>query len=187
MYKRQPEARTDYGTSLNIRAIHSDKKYIYTVGPEGFIPNPDGDVPPFVMAPDFYYTSDFGDTWNYVGGLPVGTYPLTLTSDDDYVYTAVYSPIPSNEQSGLWRLPKSDITNAGIEAVESGAEAEVRFADGMLEVSAVADRIIVYGLDGKPVSMAEGVSVLDVNSLDKGVYTYEIRVEGRRIAGKFII
>ncbi len=43
-----PEARTDYGTSLNIRAIHSDKKYIYTVGPEGFIPNPDGDVPPFV-------------------------------------------------------------------------------------------------------------------------------------------
>ena len=143
-------------------------------------------MPPFVTAPDFYYTSDFGDIRNYVGGLPVRRI-LTLTSDDDYVYTAVYSPFLPTSRADCGVCRRATLRILGIEAVESGAEAEVRFADGMLEVSAVADRIIVYGLDGKPVSVAEGVSVLDVNSLDKGVYTYEIRVEGRRIAGKFII
>lgn len=183
---KAPTPLWEFGLSRNVRALYSDDKYIYTAGPDGLIRNTETPGPEYVNAPDFFYTPDFGETWTHVPGLPARMYPLTLTSDEDYIYVSLYSPIPSNANSGLWRIAKSELTGAGVGSVMAEGDLSVMVSGDMMEISPIADRVTVYNLDGRIVRSACGVSSLDLGMLDKGVYTYEAVSAKGKETGKFV-
>lgn len=180
-----PEPRTEYGISLNIRAMYSDDKCIYTVGPDGLEKNPEQPGPEYVNAPEFHYTSDFGLSWTFVPGLPLRGFPLTLTGDDDYIYTAVYYPQPNVEESGLWRISRKELEGTGVASVE-GTGFSAAVGNGVLRASAVADRMVVRNLAGVVVAEAQGVASMDVRGIEKGVYLYEVSLGSEKVAGKFV-
>lgn len=175
------------GLSRNVRCIHSDADYIYTAGPDGMTDNEPGAMPPFVNCPDFFFTADLGASWTRVEGLPQRMYPLTIQSDDDYVYVALYSPIESDSKSGLWRIAKADMATAGVDS-PAGAEG--------LNVSIVADRlsvgasnvtgIAIYDAAGKAVAAVDGKSEVSLAGLGKGVYLYRVTTPEGAVAGKFV-
>ena len=79
--------------NLNVRCVDYDGKYLYAAGPNG----------------KFYYTDDMGEQWYSADGLPGVCWPLVISADDDYVYTTVYHPDPTQVISGLWRYAKSSL------------------------------------------------------------------------------
>lgn len=103
-----------------------------------------------------------------------------------YIYVSLYSPIPSNADSGLWRIAKSELTGAGVGSVMSEGDLSVMVSGDMMEISPMADRVTVYNLDGRIVRTACGVSSLDLGMLDKGVYTYEAVSAKGKETGKFV-
>ena len=138
-----------------------------------------------VRTPEFHYTTDFGASWKSVGGLPRNGYPLTLASDDDYLYCAVYCVKPEETESGLWRLDKKELEQTGVATVDADVPDAV-YADGRLTVARMADRMTVYDLSGREVASACGVKSLDVRGISKGVYVYEVSLGGERVTGKFV-
>lgn len=182
-----PEPYGEVDVSRNVRALYSDDTYIYAIGPDGLMPNPEPFGPEYVNAPDFFYTSDFGKNWNRnTEGLPARTYPLTLISDEDYVYTAVYSPIPSETGSGLWRLSKKELSESGVGAIRDTESAGVRFSGSMMELTSVAESVNIYSLAGVTVYSACNVSEVNTGLLGKGAYIYEIVSGGKKVTGKFV-
>lgn len=179
-----PEPLSEFGLSLNVRALHSDDSRIYTAGPDGLIYDPDAPIP-FIMCPDFFYTADFGETWTHVAGLPERTYPLTIVTDDEYLYVSIYSPIPTNTASGIWRIAKAELTT-GVASIADDGKTTVRIAGGIMELPATADRVSVYNTEGKMVRSARHTAKLDVSTLAKGIYTYEVATATGRVTGKFI-
>lgn len=180
-----PEPTSEYGSSLNVRALYSDEKCIYTAGPDGIVEETvNGQLMP-VRTPEFHYTTDFGASWKSVGGLPRNGYPLTLASDDDYLYCAVYCVKPEETESGLWRLDKKELEQTGVATVDADVPDAV-YADGRLTVARMADRMTVYDLSGREVASACGVKSLDVRGISKGVYVYEVSLGGERVTGKFV-
>ncbi len=186
-----PEAPTIAGISLNVRAIHSDGKYIYTTGPDGIRYRNEADATPempFYYCPDFYYTSDFGETWNLFDGLPQLSFPLTLTSDDKYVYAAVYTPREDDTTAGLWRLPKSDLAGSGVEAISAtGNELEASLTGKALSFSRNVDTVKVYTLAGSLVLSASDCSSLNLDVLPAGTYVFQVVAGNGNVSGKFIL
>ena len=180
-----PEPLNEFGISRNVRAIHSDDKYIYTTGPDGVAENPDPSGAPYVNAPEFFFTSDFGETWSNSAGLPVLTYPLTVTSDDDYIYVALYSPFPTNADSGLWRISKDELTS-GVDSVKADGNMSVSFSGSEMVLPETALRVSIYTLDGRLVESADHVTRVSLGSLGRGVYLYEVAFADANVTGKFI-
>ena len=154
----------------NVRALGNDGKYIFSMHHGG----------------PMYYSDSMGESWGVADGLPNGLYPLTVASDDDYVYTAVYSPIPSEKKSGLWRLPKSELQSTGIVAVESDKESTVRFDGTSLLIGSEAKSVSVMRPDGREVFTASNVSVVDLSTLPAGIYVYSVDNGSRRSNGKIV-
>lgn len=180
-----PEAYTEAGISRNVRAIHSDDTYIYTTGPDGLTPNPEPVGAPYITCPDFFYTSDFGETWTRVDGLPARHYPLTIQTDADYVYVALYSPFENVTTSGLWRLPKSELSSASVDSINGGDSAKVRISDNILTTDgAEALSITVYDTAGKKLIQTSS-GAADISSLGEGIYIYGITTPDGNISGKF--
>lgn len=103
----RPEGTVDN----NIRALGADDDYLY-VG---------------MAQTGFYYSNDGGVTYSKLEtGYPVGDTPMSIRSDEDYVYLASYNtPWAGHTQSGLWRIAKSELAETqGIEHVTNNANAK---------------------------------------------------------------
>ena len=76
----------------NVRAIVSDGNLLVTVHHGGRSTTP----------PTLEKTGEINED------LPSYTYPLTLVADDNYIYTAIYSPLLDDANSGVWRISKAE-------------------------------------------------------------------------------
>ncbi len=155
--------------NLNVRCVDYDGKYLYAAGPNG----------------KFYYTDDMGEQWYSADGLPGVCWPLVISADDDYVYTTVYHPDPTQVISGLWRYAKSSLKSSGVEALENDNLA-VRVDGDMLTVAAQAESIRISDVSGRQAVLSHNTSNVDLGSLTPGVYVYEVVAGGVRVVGKFV-
>ena len=183
----QPAPPTELGLSLNVRAIHSDGQYIFTAGPDGIRHDDSNPSFPFKFCPDFFFTSDLGETWSLVDGLPAQTYPLTLASDDDYVYAAIYSPIPSNTASGLWRLPKSDLSGSGVKQITADSKSEGVVSNGSLIFDSEMESVEIWTIAGYMVKNANRCSEIDLSDLPSGSYIFRAISSKGKNSGKIIL
>lgn len=185
-----PEPPTELGLSLYVRAIHSDGQYIFTAGPDGRYPDPDSTIPnfPYKFCPDFFYTSDMGETWSYILGLPQYSFPLTLTSDDEYVYSAVYTPNTSNKDSGLWRLPKADLNSTGVKQINNiVAQKGVTLSGKILKFGCEVKSVNIWDVTGSMIKCANCCSQIDLHDLPAGAYIFKTVSADGENSGKFIL
>lgn len=154
----------------NVRALGNDGKYLFSLHHGG----------------PMYYSDNMGQSWNMTEGLPAGLYPLTLATDDEYVYTAVYSPIPSEKKSGLWRLSKSTLQPSGIAGVTADGGTVPNFDGVALQCGEIARSVTVMLPDGKQVAAAEGVEAVNLSQLAAGIYIYSVDYGTRRVNGKLM-
>lgn len=175
-----------YGVSRNVRAILADGDYIFTTGPDGVSFNPPGSEKELELAPEFFYTYDFGEHWCHAEGLPRLSYPLTLAADDEYIYASVFMPNMTDKDSGIWRLAKKELATASVDSMLAEDALSVRVSGGRLAVSAVAESIEVFDLSGKLVTSAADASGLDVSGLESGVYIYSVNSASEHVSGKFV-
>ncbi len=152
----------------NVRAIVSDGNLLVTVHHGGPV----------------YYTTDLGENWEINEDLPSYTYPLTLVADDNYIYTAIYSPLLDDANSGVWRISKAELGVSGINAAT--AENGVRIEGGYIRTSGNADRIDVYSIAGENVLGASGTDCLSTSSLAPGMYVYRVISGTESFSGKFV-
>ena len=131
-----------------------------------------------------YYTTDLGENWEINEDLPSYTYPLTLVADDNYIYTAIYSPLLDDANSGVWRISKAELGVSGINAAT--AENGVRIEGGYIRTSGNADRIDVYSIAGENVLGASGTDCLSTSSLAPGMYVYRVISGTESFSGKFV-
>ena len=159
---------TTYDT--NVRALHSDAKGLYCAMQSGSI----------------YYTLDMGLNWHNISdGLPAGCPILILTSDDEYLYAAVYSePYKETNFSGVYRLSKEQLPVASVNTTLNDAF-KVYVTDNTLYLASVAN-ITIYDTCGKVVATANNCIALDINNLPQGVYIYEVTGTNSYTTGKFV-
>lgn len=154
----------------NVRALGNDGNYLFSLHHGG----------------PMYYSDNMGESWNVADGLPSGLYPLTLAVDEEYVYSGVYSPIPSENRSGLWRLPKSELVSTGVETVAAENGVNPIFNGASLECGSVARSISVMHPDGKVVIAENGTAYVDLSMLPKGIYIYSVDYGTHRSNGKIV-
>ena len=169
-----------------MRAILADGDYIFTTGPDGVSFNPPGSEKELELAPEFFYTYDFGEHWCHAEGLPRLSYPLTLAADDEYIYASVFMPNMTDKDSGIWRLAKKELATASVDSMLAEDALRVRVSGDRLAVSAVAESIEVFDLSGKLVTSAADASGLDVSGLESGVYIYSVNSASEHVSGKFV-
>lgn len=154
----------------NVRFLASDDKFIYSLHHGG----------------PMYYTDDMGETWNVSSNFPGELYPLTLATDDEYIYSGVYSPLASEKRAGLWRMPKSEL-KSGVEGVRSDNMPSPVVSGDLLQLGRTAREAAIYTADGKRVAAASKVSQLSIKGLNRGVYIYTVDYDNRSASGKFVI
>lgn len=154
----------------NVRALGNDGKYIYSIHNGG----------------PMYYTDNMGETWNVTDPFPEFLFPLTFAHDADYVYTAVYSPIDTEEKSGLWRFPKSELKTSGVKTIEVDAPYVPRYVGSRIICGSDAKKISVMLPDGKVVMEVANVSEADLSPLPAGIYLYSVDFGNRSHSGKII-
>ncbi len=154
----------------NVRFLWSDDRYIYSMHHEG----------------PMYYTDDMGATWNVSSNFPGGLYPLTIATDNDYVYAGVYSPIPSETQSGLWRMSKSELKSSGIDLTVAEGHTTPAITDDRLICGGQALSVNVFSTDGQLIVSANNVAEIDLSELHKGIYIYNVNYSSHSISGKFV-
>lgn len=162
----------------NVRAIHSDEKGMYVGLQNGGI----------------FYTTDLGLTWlNISQGIPGinnenGTFtynsPLVITSDEEYLYAAIYDvPWASNTASGIYRYKKENLPTASVDKIIND---NVRiFAYNNTLYATQNANITIYDINGNKVKVAQNCNTVDITSLARGLYIYEAYINGNRITGKF--
>lgn len=151
----------------NVRAILADGELLITAHHGGPV----------------YYTNNFGESWNVTEGLPAYTYPLSLVADEKYVYTAIYSPVPTNTASGVWRIAKSELGNSGICAPTLNDA--LRIEGGILYAGSMADSIEIFNIAGQKVLSAVNADNVAISGLTPGVYVYMVKSGSETLSGKF--
>ncbi|MBD5356384.1 MAG: T9SS type A sorting domain-containing protein [Bacteroides sp.] len=155
----------------NVRYLSNDGTYLYSVHNGG----------------PMYYTDNMGKTWYMTEGLPEGLYPLTLAHDDDYIYSAVYSPILSETRSGLWRFPKAELKHSGVKSIMGDDNSAKPIYDGRSIVCGKqVKRVAVMLPDGKEVMSVNNVSTVDLSGLPTGIYIYCVDFGNSHYTGKVI-
>lgn len=153
----------------NVRALYTDGQTIYAMNSGG----------------PLWYTSDFGGSWNCSDSLPDYMYPLTISADDNYVYTALYSPIPEDMLSGVWRISKSELGIAGIASIPVNERFIIKVTNDSLVLSTWAESITIFDAAGKRLTETTGCNKIMTDFLPKGEYLYVVCKEGKRVSGKF--
>ncbi len=133
-----------------------------------------------------YYTSDLGQSWYSAPDFKENLYPLTLSFDDEYVYTGVYSPNPKDDGSGLWRISKAELDQSGVKSVSADKALAPVYDGKYLYCPRKADRITVTLIDGKMVMSVDNVAGADLSNLPEGVYVYKVDHGTSSYSGKLI-
>lgn len=154
----------------NVRCLDNDGTYLYSLHHGG----------------PMYYTADMGETWNVTGGFPEGLYPLTLSYDDEYVYSGVYSPVATETKSGLWRFPKSELKGSGIETPKVDDVFVTRFDGRSIICREMAKSVSVMLPNGKEVMTVNNTYVADLSQLPGGIYLYSVDYGTCQRNGKII-
>ena len=139
----------------------------------------------FALQPNgkCYTSADMGKTWEFQTGLPQNTWPQCVTFDEEYAYSALYSPITTNTDSGIWRIPLEDV-GAGIHGVEAeGQSINVTVTDDA--ISAPGADIKVFNAAGQDCGFA-GSGEVRISGLQPGIYFYQAEAKAGRACGKFI-
>lgn len=153
----------------NVRALNNDGTFLFSMHHGG----------------PMYYTDNMGASWEIADGLPEGLYPLTVYFDDEYVYSALYTPIPSETKSGLWRLAKSELKSSGVDEVTPDNASAPYIAEGAIICGATSE-VTVFSISGSKVLHLEGVSRVNLELLPEGQYVYEVVTGDCRFTGKFM-
>lgn len=153
----------------NVRAILADGDLLLTAHHGGPI----------------YVSDNLGQDWHMTEGLPPSTFPLSMVSDEDYVYAAIYSPITTNTASGVWRISKSELATAGLSdaTIDSG----VRIEKGVLYTGEAAESIELFNISGQRVAGAVRADSLTLSGLPSGIYVYVVRNGQTTKTGKCVI
>lgn len=153
----------------NVRALHSENGVLFAANNGGPV----------------WVTKDFGKTWLLVDGLPEFLYPLTLATDDTYLYVGVYSPIPTDYSSGVYRISKEELgIPAGITLPETEGN-EVIVCQKTLLSDKVMEYAYIYDMSGKKLAEFKNVNIASLESLPHGEYIYSVIIEGKHISGRF--
>ena len=154
----------------NVRALHSDEKGLYCA----------------MQAGNMFYTTDFGANWlDLSKGLPAGCPTLIITSDDEYLYAAVYSePFKETTFSGVYRYSKNQLPVANVTNTHND-KFDVYVVDNTLYLATAAD-ITIYNINGQVVATANNCNTVNINNLPQGVYLYEVTGINSHTTGKFV-
>lgn len=160
----------------NIRAMYTDHNFLF-VG---------------MQQTGLYYTDDEGLNWYAINdGIPFssGYYftPMFFGSDDEFIYLAAYEPpYSTTENSGLYRLAKTDLpTYVGINDIED--EKDVVFNGTSLVFEGNVEQVMICDMNGRLVQYDMNGNIVKVDNLNNGVYLYNAVVDGTRVSGKFIV
>lgn len=155
----------------NVRALHAENGVLFAANSGG----------------PLWITSDFGENWSLIGGLPDDfLYPLTLNTDDKYLYTSLYSPIYSEHSSGVWRISKEELGISGV-TLPMAESNDIIVRQKAIFSGKVMESAFIYDMSGKTVAEFKNVNVASLESLPHGEYLYSVIIEGKRITGKIVI
>lgn len=142
-----------------------------------------------------YVSPDNGDTWaDCAKGLPHYV-PCTMTSDEKYVYAALYAVNENDfDKEGIYRLPIEELYTNARPAESKPEDSIAEIADEInvtittTELSVATPRcrsIEIYDAAGRLQARGLGSSV-SLSQLPAGVYVYNLNIPGNRTVGKFV-
>lgn len=144
-----------------------------------------------------FVTADFGESWEDItSGMPLydnhpGVYlwPVTLQTDDEYIYAALYNPSQYDmKDSGIWRYPKASL--AGVDAVQSHGTLGLTVSGRRLRVSTnipgESVALELYTTSGAKV-MESHVEDTDAGALPSGIYVYKLTTVSETMSGKITL
>lgn len=144
-----------------------------------------------------FVTSDFGDSWEEITeGMPLydghkGVYlwPVTLQTDDQYIYAALYHPSQYDfKDSGIWRYPKASL--AGLATTISDRSLGLSILDRTIKVNNNVDSkdvlVQLYASSGNKI-LESNKSQIDVSTLPVGLYLYRLTAGDDVVTGKLIL
>lgn len=154
-----------------VRAVHYDDQYLFAA----------------LIAKGIFFTTDMGERWvDITDNLPVGgsAAPLMITSDEKYIYVALYDQPWEKKKSGVYRYNKDNLASASLKNTIND-NIEVVVSNNIITVKENA-RIAIYNAAGAQVLVANNCNTLDISALEKGVYFYDITTARTHTAGKFV-
>ena len=133
-----------------------------------------------------YYTTDMGTSWTDISkGLPNGSPTLILTSDNEYLYAAVYSePWKTSSVSGIYRYEKANLPVASVNNTRND-QLSVYNYNNTLYVGATAD-ITIYDANGKTIVTESNCNSYNYANLPNGIYLYKAISGTSQATGKFV-
>ncbi len=143
-----------------------------------------------------YYTDNLGEAWSDISeGIPYyvspadGSYvyeiPMVITSDDEYIYMAIYDePWSEGTLSGIYRYKKSNLPVAGINATLND-NFGIYCDNNNLYLNNAAD-VTIYNINGTLVLSQPNSSEVNISNLQKGIYIYQAQINNAVVSGKFI-
>lgn len=164
----------------NIRAMHAEGDNLY-VG---------------MQLSGMYFTDNEGENWYNIsdGLVKYGdeTYcsydsPLSIDSDDEYIYVAMYRNQYSDgaNVSGLYRYKKAELPTSSIKSIDNRA-AIISKAGNFLRISGNVEKADLYDLNGRKINAAINNSTIDLSELPSGVYIYKVQIDGKLQTGKLV-
>jgi len=149
------------------------------------------------MYKGVYTTSDMGETWNaFANGLfvssPEGQENITylniisMANDEEYVYAALYElPFVQHNGSGIYRIPKSELTAGISDAISDNRDASVHVMEDEIIANGGVSTVL-YDIRGAVV--ASGIDKVQLAGLTPGIYIYKVNFEDAGPAcGKVIV
>lgn len=154
-----------------VRALHYDGINLYAA----------------LIAQGIFYTTDMGENWiDITYDLPVGgsAAPLMITSDEQYIYVAIYDQPWEKKKSGIYRF---SIDNLGTTSIHNTLRdnIHVNVYNNLITVEENAS-ITIYDTRGAQVLVAHDCNTLDISALPQGIYFYNIATAHNNTTGKFI-
>ena len=172
----RPEGQLDN----NVRELYNEGKNLY-VG---------------LQSSGLYYTDNEGQSWAKISeGLPIynADYPdqyispLTITSDDEYLYVAMFEF--GRDDSGIYRMAKKDLppTVTSIDNLSANPDFKVYADESYLYISGNRDAVVsVFDVYGKKMNVVAQDGLANIQHLASGVYVFEISSKDGKAVGKFL-
>ena len=169
--------------SKNVRTMNSDDNYLY-------ICMQDRGAYVYDVKNEKWY--EINDGYPKLQGGPEGENfycaPTKTFADGEYLYNVIYVPaMEEGTVSGLYKYPISAIHE--VTAVEHvNSDTDIAISGKMLNIPAGQKAgVKVFDLAGNIVISVEANGAIDLSSLNRGVYVFEINYGGNTVKGKFAI